>query len=780
MRQQVTGRLLAAAGALPAALALAACGGGGGGGSIGSTPPPVPAPTPTPAPAPAPAPTPTPTPTSSFATAEYNRSTGVVLANAIPAYQAGATGRGVTAGVIDGGVTVSNPEFAGRVSAASADLAGIGRGLTDESGHGTAVASIILGGKNDVGTHGVAFESTLLVLKTDTPGSCSTPPSGADEGGCNHDDNAIARGVDLAVAQGARVVNISLGGSAANSTLRAAIGRATSAGVVIVISAGNDGREPEGVNPDPLALVALDPVARNQVIIAGSVGQGQTISAFSNRAGTGQNVYLTALGESVRAPDETGAAAFWSGTSFAAPHIAGAVALLAQAFPNLTGAQIVDLLYTSARDLGAPGTDSVYGRGMLDIGRAFQPQGQSALAGSGTSVSLTSNGSLSPAMGDGGTQGGLGAVILDGYDRAFAVDLAGSIGAARPSYTLAASLQSEERSLAAAGGGAMVALSLAPTREGVAVERLLLSGQEAEQARAIAGFVSTRLGKRTQVAFGVAQSGKSLAATLEGRRDAAFLIARDPHGATGFERRNGTAAAMRHELGRLGVTVSAESGDALVYEPMAADAGRSRYRPYRFASIGASVDRKIGAVGVSAGLSHMVEDETVLGARFAPALGGGRGARSWFADLDVSAELGRGWSLGASTRQGRTHMAAGGALLDDGLLRTDAYAFDIAKLGVLDLSDQLSFRIAQPLRVRSGGLDLTLPTGYDYWAGVTGYTTQRLNLAPGGREIDVEAAYARDLFGGRLGGNLFYRRDPGNHAAAPDDVGGAVRFSLAF
>jgi subtilisin family serine protease len=72
----------------------------------------------------------------------------------------------VIAGVIDSGIDVDGPEFAGRISNQSADFAGT-RGLQDEDGHGTAVSAVLLGAKNDVGTHGVAFNATLLVLRTD-------------------------------------------------------------------------------------------------------------------------------------------------------------------------------------------------------------------------------------------------------------------------------------------------------------------------------------------------------------------------------------------------------------------------------------------------------------------------------------------------------------------------------------------------------------------------------------------------------------------------------------
>lgn len=767
MRMCPARSLLRAGVALPLA-ALVACGGGGG------RPQPAPAPPPILAPAPAPTPTPTPTPSSTdFGTAEYDRSSGLAVSNALPAYQSGATGAGILAGVIDSGVDVDSPEFAGKISPFSADLAG-NRGLQDEGGHGTAVSSVLLGARNGLGTHGVAFDATLLVLRTDSPGTCADPGSGDDEGGCSHSDSVIARGVDLATAQGARVINISLGGSPMAFPLRGAIGRATAAGVVIVISAGNDGE----ANPDEFARIAADPSARGQVIIAGSVNSVGSISSFSNRAGSHANVYLSALGERVRAPGHEGTSFSWSGTSFAAPHIAGAVALLAQAFPNLSGAQIVDLLLRTATDAGAAGPDSIYGRGLLNIGRAFEPQGQSSLAGSAAKVSLDDNGTMSAPMGDAGG-GQLGAVILDGYDRAFAVDLAGSIRSATPSMTLAGSLQNEQRNLAAARGGTMVALSIQPGDRTVSLDRLMLSRDEAERARAVAGMVSSRLGKNSSFAIGIAQSGTSLAAQLEGRSDPAFLIARDATGAVGFERRSDSAFAFRHQIGRLGLWATAEQGDALVYEHGFVSQLRGRYQRYGYSSVTAGFDRAFGNLRLAGSASHLIEGQTVLGARFGPAFGAGS-ARSWFVDVDASMALGGGWSIGGATRQGWTMVGAGGALGRSALLRTDSYAFDLARAGLFDPSDRLAFRVSQPLRVASGGFDLSLPTGYDYVSGVTAYSLQRLDLSPEGREIDFETSYARELWGGRMGAHLFYRNDPGNYEAMPDDVGAAVRFSLGF
>lgn len=749
---------------LTAVLALTACGGGGGG--VNPTPAPSPAPAPPPAPAPTPTPTPTPTPGTSFRTAEYNRQAGLDLAEVIPAYQSGATGQGVTAAVIDSGVNPGSFEFAGRISPASQDISG-SRGLGDEGGHGTAVSGVLLAAKNDSGIHGVAFDATLLSLRTDTPGSCTS------SGDCTHSDNAIARALDVAVQQGARVANLSLGGSAANSTLRSAIGRATAAGMVVVLSAGNDGQ----ADPSALALIATEGVARNQVIVAGAHDANRTISSFSNRAGATANVYVTALGERVRSFDENGTAFDYDGTSFSAPFVSGAVALLAQAFPNLTGAQIVQLLLDSADDVGAAGTDSTYGRGTLNIGRAFQPRGGASLAGSQTPLDLAAESTtLSPAMGD-AAQKGMGAVILDGFDRAFAVDLARSIRNARPQSSLSGTLTQSHRGIAVAAGRMRVSVSIADSPGGAAVRRLALAPADAVRARATAGMIASRIDANTSVALGFGQSAVSVAGQLTGRADPAFLVARGPADALGFDRRDQSVASVRHRIGRLGLTATAESGEGLLYRM--SQGVRDPYLRSPYASFGLSADRAFGKLGLSGGLTQLEEDRTLLGARFGTLFGAG-GSTSWFADARADWRLGAGWSLGAATRQGWSRMKAGGLMAGAPTVRSSAFSFDIGKAGVFGAGDAFSLRFAQPLRVAQGGVSLRLPVSYNYATGAVSHADQLLNLAPTGRELDLEASYSRMLLGGRMDANLFWRRDPGHFAAAPNDAGAALRWRVDF
>ncbi len=684
-------------------------------------------------------------------------------ASALSAYQAGATGAGITVGVIDSGVDVTSPEFSGRISPASADLAG-SRGLQDEGGHGSAVSDVLLGAKNDVGISGVAFAATLLVLRTDTPGTCADTTS-ADPG-CTHADSAIARGLDLAVTSGARVVNISLGGEAADNTLRRAINAATAAGVIIVISAGNE-REKDptaAVNPDPLAQIAIDPIAHGLVLIAGATTSSKALASFSNMAGNGAAYYLTALGVRVQANDNHQIPLLWDGTSFSAPVISGAIALLAQAFPTLTGAQIIDLLLRTTTDLGAAGVDAVYGHGELNLAKAFAPQGALSLASSAVPVSIAGNGTLSTAMGDAG-QGSLVAAIHDGYGRGYTVDLGGSLRPANRASRLSGALDLSSHTAAAVAGRSTVALSIAGSTD---VQPLRLTGRDAAGARAVAASVVTRIDARTQVALGFAQGSNGLTNGLAGQGAPAFLVSDGASGSRGFDLAPKGAFAVRRRFGGVAFTIAAESGDVRLWERGDNGPLTDRYHRYAYGDVSVGVDTVQGPVTVTARLSHLAERDTVLGARFSDALGGG-GAASWFTDARAMIDLGESTRVNAGWRRGWTAVASGPVRAGSTVM-TQALSFDVQRDAVLTAGDSFALRWAEPLRVTSGGLALT----------GLGTDIVRFGLAPIGHERDLEGVYALPIGTGQFTGNVYWRQQPGNLAAAPDDLGVAIRYSFGF
>ena len=791
MSAALSDRKLVIGGSIIFALSLSACGGGG----VNSTPPAPPAPPPVVAPPP---PTPPPPPTSpNFATAEFNRSDGPDFHNAITAYRTGASGLGVTVGVIDSGIDPNSHEFTGRIHAQSGDVTGAGRPLGDDDGHGTEVTRVLAAAKDDRDVHGIAFNATILALRADQAGSCTTAAPGEDAAQCSFYDSAIAAGVDRAIDNGARVVNISLGGAGgASATLRAAINRATQVGIIIVASAGNEGNDAvpafDPNNPSPFAQ-ALLANGNGLVIIAASVDDQGVISNFSNKAGVSQASVLSALGQGICCEyrddaiyrfDQNGQTItrVFNGTSFSAPQIAGAAALLAQAFPNLTGSQIVNLLLTSARDAGDPGTDAIYGRGILDIARAFAPSGTTSLAGTTIAV---------PLSGDGGTTSGpmgdvamsnrpVNAVIVDSYGRAYDIDLAHGLNAAAPRLRLTPALIHHDRSVSAVLGTTQIAFSISDSGVGTAsILPLALSDGQARQARLLAGRVNAAITKDTRFSLGIRQTAANQVAALQDMTSSAFLTAGEARMEGGFERQPGNSFALRQQLGAFGLTGSVEHGDARLYEGAGDEYLRRGTRQYPYATLGLSLDRKIGPARLALGANWMREDETILGARFASFIGRG-GGRSLFVDGNMEASLAQDWSIGTSWRQGWTYANAGSTLTGQSLLKSNAFSFDVTRANAFAYGDRLALRFAQPLRVTSGGLTLNVPIAYDYATLTPTFGIRRFSLAPQGREIASELAWILPMSGGYFSSNLFWRQEPGHFESAPDDIGVAFRLQFGF
>lgn len=149
------------------------------------------------------------------------------------------------------------------------------------------------------------------------------------------------------------------------------------AGIACVFSAGNSG-------PDSMTIGSPQMAVYNEVnsFTVGSVNAniaGNPISTFSSRGPTPCNVTGTlsikpevvAPGENVRSSIGQSDYAVYSGTSMAGPHVTGSVLLLKEAFPYLSGHDILYALYQSAVDLGVPGEDNTYGRGMIDVFAAY-------------------------------------------------------------------------------------------------------------------------------------------------------------------------------------------------------------------------------------------------------------------------------------------------------------------------------------------------------------------------------------------------------------------------
>ncbi len=249
-------------------------------------------------------------------------------------------GKGVTIAILDTGIT-SHPAFAsGRVKAID-----IGMGLTgttETDGHGTAVGS--LAGGTSAGAQGVAQASNLLSIRV----------TGADG---MSDMFTLAQGIQTAVDNGAKVINISLGAYNDSSVLSRMIDYADSHGAVIVAAAGND-----------KASSLTWPAANPKVISVGAVDAvGQQVS-FSN---SGEGLSATAPGLGLSTAWLDGGLVSFDGTSGSAPLMSGAIAAVMSLNPSLTAKQAAALLTTYSADAGAPGQDPQYGYGTVDVGYAL-------------------------------------------------------------------------------------------------------------------------------------------------------------------------------------------------------------------------------------------------------------------------------------------------------------------------------------------------------------------------------------------------------------------------
>lgn len=153
-----------------------------------------------------------------------------------------------------------------------------------------------------------------------------------------------------------------------------AISDAATHGAILVWAAGNDGAMQSGALS---ALPAVMPELRGHFInVVAWDSETGMLAEYSNACGVTMNWCITAPGSEM-----SGDGYKASGTSFAAPQVSAAIAILRQEFPYMTPEQITELLFVTATDLGAPGVDEIYGHGMMDLERATRPVGDAVIAG---------------------------------------------------------------------------------------------------------------------------------------------------------------------------------------------------------------------------------------------------------------------------------------------------------------------------------------------------------------------------------------------------------------
>lgn len=295
---------------------------------------------------------------STFAptTTEYDWSTSVNQLRMSQVHGTGILGRGVVVAVLDTGVNIQHSEFAnsGRLLPGYNGVNG-STDVTDNNGHGTHVAGIVAASGDGTGMYGVAPGATLLPIKVFNGGTA--PPS------------AVTAGLEYALAQNARVINLSLGTTSPTGDTGLKRVAATN-NALVVIAAGNEG----AASPNWPGRYAQESWANGTLIVVGSVNSQRRITSESNRAGPLAPFYLVAPGVNIISSYGS-TYSYMTGTSMAAPAVSGAAALVTGYWPYLKANQVASILLKTADDLGAPGVDAIYGHGMLNVNRALAPVG---------------------------------------------------------------------------------------------------------------------------------------------------------------------------------------------------------------------------------------------------------------------------------------------------------------------------------------------------------------------------------------------------------------------
>jgi Subtilase family/Bacterial pre-peptidase C-terminal domain len=280
------------------------------------------------------------------------------LVNAPEVWAQGYTGQGITVAVIDSGVDITHPDLSSNIWVNRREIAnngidddrngyiddvygwnfGVGQNNNDVSpgtpynDHGTHVAGTIAAVRNNIGVTGVAPNAKIMALRLGDVG----------ESGSFVNAGSLATAIRYAVNNGARVINLSLGWT--NSVeLREALTYAASRNVIVISSAGNTSIDSPG-NPGSYAI--------DYGITVGAVDLQRRIANFSNRAGTDSRMhYVVAPGLKIYSTLPGRRYGFMDGTSMAAPHVAGVVALMLSANPTLTSAQVRQILTRTATQL---------------------------------------------------------------------------------------------------------------------------------------------------------------------------------------------------------------------------------------------------------------------------------------------------------------------------------------------------------------------------------------------------------------------------------------------
>lgn len=637
--------------------------------------------------------------------------------------------QGVSIAIIDSGINPV-PSLAGRIDQ-GADFVDGALPAQDATSirHGTKVAQIA-----------ASIDASNRVM----------PVRVLDRSGYTTAGRLIA-GLNFAASSNARVLNMSLADASRtyNPAIVASLRNAAASGKLLVMAAGNEGNRAPSFPSNVARFLGGAGLA------VGALDRSGDIANYSNRAGPTRNFYLLAPGYSRFSPHV--------GTSFAAPYVSGTAAAIYAQNPNLSAAQVSQIILNSAIDMGAPGVDAIYGHGKLNRRAALAPQGQVTVptaAGSGASnIKAAPLGAISVG-------GGIAAavqssrsklaqtLVLDHYDRPYFVDLGDMIEVRDDSLGLDGLMQSLKRRTEYSDLMLADNLTLGVWYGEDELQRFEreTTGQldsyeqdwslSLQQGGKTGAYYALNMNLDPRQFFGAAEEVSPFAVFDRRSLTAPYagFAASGNMAMTGYR----TDGGQDLRLGLISMDDDEEYGvssSSMLFE--------AATRPHPRLKLGVQVSalsEQGSLFGGSSGGSLSVNNAETL-------------ATGLLAGIKLTPRL----SLQMLYSQGITWVDdSDKSLLGDfSSLRSDSYAVGLQGKELFASGDSMGISVSRPLHVNSGSLELSVPGSINVYTGEVGFDSETIDLGGVQRETDLELGYHLPV--GKhtgLASHLRYRHDP--------------------
>ncbi len=650
-------------------------------------------------------------------------------------------------------------------------------------GHGTGVASLLIADHDGRGVMGIAPNASVATYNPfDHTGSASW------------DD--IEDGIVSLKSANASVINMSLGVSGWtlhpewNNVFNDSKVKNVANDTVFVIAAGNDGMT-------QTQDVEFKRNADFGLIVVGAIDPVGNISSLSNKPGSVclstsghcvdgnylRDIFIVAPGELILMADGNGGVTRRSGTSFAAPLVSGAITLLHDRWPWLAQhpEETVSIILKSAKDLGEPGVDDVYGVGLLDVEASQSPLDFAALDfyeyRNNKKIKRTASDLQRTGVGNTWNADGIFLTMFETIGntyRDFVVPFSDQLIGQKSnvtgsneyfqSYITERFVDWSTNGFAASntvGGFTDIASYASPKREGwnFAVSaanptQYLRNGRQGEIPHSAvkfgdaagkfsfnAGYGQGAIALLGQQSFGLTSDYDSNNGGLNpvlglasggGFVDAEFAIAKNTKIAIGM-----TSRRLDHsENFELTEAERAQLRGAKDYQASAFNL-RMTHKPIKAATVSvsfATLDEKDGLLGVQSALDNDLR----------------HGSQSRTMTLGASFDLPHGINIAASATAALTKSNGGSDqnLRTNGNIRSSAYAFSIGKLGLMRKNDRLRLSFTQPMHIENGTVEYSAVEVVDRSTGEIGNVTRSFSIADESRRFTGEFLYATPMKGG--------------------------------